>query len=35
MFIDVIEVFIKEFKELGVVIGIMFGEVEFLDEEID
>ncbi|WP_455920452.1 cysteine--tRNA ligase [Priestia megaterium] len=32
---DVIEAFIKEFKELGAAIGITFGEAELLDEEID
>ncbi|GAB1768651.1 cysteine--tRNA ligase [Priestia megaterium] len=32
---DVIEAFIKEFKELGAAIGIAFGEAELLDEEID
>ncbi|MFV5318634.1 cysteine--tRNA ligase [Priestia megaterium] len=32
---DIIEAFIKEFKELGAAIGIAFGEAELLDEEID
>lgn len=32
---DVIEAFVKEFKELGAAIGITFGEAELLDEEID
>ncbi|BFI97649.1 cysteine--tRNA ligase [Priestia megaterium] len=32
---EVIEAFIKEFKELGAAIGITFGEAELLDEEID